>query len=123
MSKSVDNPFFIKVMNMEENKLENKAEHIPTKDEVMEVIGKCAEGASLVCEFYDDKGLIYLESKVESGVDGEYNEIIYIRKGNHDGHAQSLDTAVQMIYYVDGIPVGGDKLFEYEAEKGEWNKI
>jgi hypothetical protein len=109
------------------NPFETQLERIPTKDEVLEVVLRCTKGAEVVPEFtrekYDERGLYLHEVRVNGDKEGDYVEYLYLRKGEYpDGNATTA-TGVSIIYYEDGIPVGGKNLEEYNEQTDEWTKI
>lgn len=107
---------------MEENNIESGPEKIPTKEIVLESIVSHAENAIVTREIFDDKGLYWLEAKVEGETKGEFTEFTYIRKGTYPQGA-SLETSIHKVYYMDDMPVGGDKVSEFDENSGEFLNV
>ena len=105
-----------------ENFIEKGPERILTKEEVMEVISRYAENATLIRELSDEQGLYLLEVKIDSEKPGEMTLYRYSRKGIFQNHNEASETALHIVWYQDEIPIGGDKIAVYNPETGEWNK-
>jgi hypothetical protein len=106
-----------------ESFIEKGPERIPNKEEVMEVIGRHAEGASIVRELSDEQGLYLLEAKVESKEPGETIQYEYMRKGEFADGNKSASSVIHIVYYMDGIPAGGHSVAEYNPVAGEWEEV
>lgn len=101
--------------------IERGPERLPTKEEVLEVIGRFAEGGHITAEFSDAQGLYVLELEVEGEKPGEIIEYGYLRKGASPGHKDAAQTAIHRTYYQDGVPVGGHKVAYFDGE--EWQTV
>ncbi len=109
------------------NPFETQTERILSKEEVLEVILRCLKGAEVVSEFTREKtdgdGLYLYEVRVNGENPGEYAEYLYLRKGIYFDMNATSKTNISVVYYEDGIPVGGKNLEEYNEQTGEWTKI
>jgi len=106
-----------------ENYIEHGNEHIPTKEEILNVIGRHAESYIVGRELSDEKGLYLFEVKIEGGKAGETTEYQYMRKGTFPNHNESLETTIHVIYFENGIPAGGHDIANYNSETGEWKDV
>lgn len=111
---------------MTENPIERGPEGIPTKEEVLSVIGAHVENAeriSVIQELFDEQGLYFLEVRVEVENDHDETRYEYTRKGVYlDGNA-SAETVIHVVFYRDGEAVGGHNIAEYSGEAGRWETI
>ena len=105
---------------MEGRTIEKGPERLPTRDEVLEVIGKLAENAQVVRELSDERGLYLLEAEVAGEKPGEIIEYGYLRKGQSPGHPNAAETAIHLTYYQDGMPTGGYRVAY--LDNGVWRK-
>jgi hypothetical protein len=105
------------------NSFEKSPERIPTKDEVMEVISRFAENSIVVRELSDEQGLYLLEVKVEGKEPGETTQYEYIRKGRYPDGNMSAATVIHIVYYQNGMPIGGHNVADYNHETGEWIEV
>jgi len=64
--------------------------------------------------------LYLLEARVEGKEKGEVTEYGYMRKGRFPNHNEASETAINVVYYQDEMPVGGDKVAVYNSETDEW---
>ena len=103
-----------------ENPTEKGPERIPTKEEVIEVIARYAEGAAVVRELSDEQGLYLLEAKVNGKESGEIIQYEFMRKGTFPNHNESLETVIHIVYYKDDAPVGGETIAFYNCGAGRW---
>jgi hypothetical protein len=103
-----------------ENAFERGQEMIPTRDEVMEVVSRFAEGFVLVRELSDEQGLYLLEAKIEGEKPGETTQFEYMRKGQFPNGNQSSETVIHVVFYQDGIPCGGHDVANRDSVTGEW---
>jgi len=99
---------------------ERGPERIPTKEEVMEIIGRFAEGAPVTREISDEQGLVLLEVDVKGEGPGEVTQYAYLRVGEYPSH-KIKDTTIYVLHYQDGIPVGGHNIFVLKS--GEWEDV
>ena len=108
-----------------ENQTERGPERILTKEEVMEVIGRYAENAEVTEEILDEEGLLFrLTAKSEGKNPGESNEYEYMRKGRiPNGGGGTTKTSIEVVYYVDGKPVSGETVANYDNETGKWEEV
>lgn len=106
-----------------ENFIEKGPERILTKAEVIEIITRYAENATLVRELSDEQGLYLLEAKIKGKKPGEIIQYQYMRRGIFPNHNEASETALHVVYYQDEMPVGGDKIAVYKSETGEWKEI
>jgi len=106
-----------------ENKFEKGPEKILTKEEVLEIISRFAENIIPVRELSDEQGLYLLEVSVPSEKVGEVTQYEYMRKGKFPNNNESLLTVIHVVYYENGIPVGGNDIANYNSETGEWEEV
>ena len=101
--------------------IEKSPEQIPTKEMILEIIGKYVENAQVTREISDDKGLFMIEAKADGENPGDVNEYEYMRKGRIQGHdGGTLVSSIEVVYYTDGMPVSGETIASYDHETGEW---
>lgn len=99
----------------EPSNIEEGIESIPTPEEVRSVFDQLIEGVEYkdVRKLEDEQGL-YLWDIINEGEDTAY---LYMRKGRYS-EGQALTTSVNVIFYDDGIPVGGHSVAK--LIDGEW---
>jgi len=105
-----------------ENQFERGPEKIPTKAEVMEVIGRYAENATLVRELSDEKGLYLFEARVEGEKSGEAVQYEYMRKGTFPNGNASLSPGIYRVDYEGGDAVGGTNVAAFDEQTGQWKE-
>ena len=66
------------------------------------------------------KDSIYLRLKLKGEETAEYQ---YMRKGIFPNHNESLETTIHVVYFENGIPVGGHDIANYNSETGEWSDV
>jgi hypothetical protein len=103
--------------------IESKEERILSSQEVLDAISQFAEGYTPGRELSDEKGVYLREVELEGEKAGETIEYQYMRKGNHGKQNASTETAISVIYYDDGMPVGGQRVAILNEETGEWEKV
>jgi len=102
---------------------ESASERILSSQEVLDAISQFAEGYTLGRELSDEQGVYLREVEIEGEKTGETIEYQYMRKGNHGNQNVSMETAISVIYYDDGMPVGGSRVAILDEETGEWRKV
>ncbi|MEK7511330.1 MAG: hypothetical protein AAB582_03775 [Patescibacteria group bacterium] len=104
----------------------NKAEELPEKvlssEEILEAISTHVEGYTPGRELSDERGTYLQEVEVRGEKEGEVTEYQYMRKGKHGNNNESDVTAISVIYYQDGIPVGGERIAVFNDRTGAWIK-
>jgi hypothetical protein len=105
------------------NPFETAPEFIPTKEEVLGVIKRHAENASFVRELSDSSGLYLLEAKAGGERSGEFIEYLYLRKGEFPNQNATAATHINVVYYEDGVPVGGSNISNYNEQTGQWEDV
>ena len=105
------------------NYIEHGNERIPTREEILDIIVRHEEKYTVGRELFDEKGLYLLEIKVEVKEAGETIEYQYIRKGEFPNKVASLGTTINILYFENGIPVGGHDIANYNSETGEWRDV
>ena len=105
-------------------KFEIGPEHIPSKEEVLEIIGKLMEGEEifLVREKYDEQGLYLFEVKT---IDLESDESVhfeYRRKGKNP-EGSTAETVINIEFYEGEQCVGGHNVADYDSVTGLWRMI
>ncbi len=109
-----------------ENEIEKEPEHIPTKEEVMEIIDRRMEPPekfTTLRELYDEQGLCLLDLRIEGKQPGEMSEYLYTRKGLLPNKVMTLETSIEVSYYQDGEIVGGDRVAIFGYQKNEWEEV
>ena len=86
------------------NSVEQIVEHIPTPEEILEIIRQMAKGEFIeIRRCVDDKGILYrLDAVVAGTSEGESLELYYIIKGIHPNGDQSAKTEIHSIHVKDG---------------------
>ena len=102
------------------NSFEKGPESIPTKDEVMGIILRRAEGATLVRELYDEQGLYLLEAVIAGERPGETVMYEYMRKGRYPNHNQISQTGIHVTFYRGKDPISGKEITSINPQTGEW---
>ncbi len=103
--------------------IENKRETILSSQEVLDALSQYIEGYTLGRELSDEQG-VYLREVERTGENGgETIEYQYMRKGNHGRQNVSTETAISVIYYENGMPVGGNRVAILNEETGEWRRV
>ena len=102
------------------NSFEGGPEHIPTKEEVMAVIGRFAENPVFVRELSDEQGIYLLELKTEGEKPGETTRYVYVRKGSFSTGERSSGTVIYVAYYKDEVPLGGHDISNFDYDSGRW---
>ena len=87
-------------------------ERIPTKAEILEVLGRYSGPSVFEREKSDGKGICLLEVRVTNPETGEISEYSYMRKGKL--------TSIHVAYYEGEMPIGGDILAELNPQTGKW---
>ena len=106
------------------NYIEHGNERIPTREEILDIIGRHAEKYTVGRELFDGKGLYLLEIKVEVKEAGETIEYQYIRKGEFPNKVASLGTTINVLYFdKDGIPCTSNTIAVYNNQTEEWEDI
>lgn len=106
-----------------ENYFEKGPEKIPTKSEVLEIIGRnieLKENFEILREFSDEQGLTLLDLRVEGKEAGETLEFLYTRAGILPNGVPTHETSIEVSYYQDGNIVGGDRVAVYNEAAKEW---
>jgi hypothetical protein len=99
---------------------ERSVESIPTKEEVLLEIAKHCENPTIKRELSDEKGVYLLEAEVPGEKPGETTEYIYQRKGEFSNGSKAEETIINVAYFEDGIPVGGQSVAEYDPKTKAW---
>lgn len=99
---------------------EAKSEYIPTLEEIRSKLTELV-GREYVevpnRKFEDEKGVYLYEVKTIGDSANEENIYIYLRKGDRK-ECLSGTTRIEVAYYADGKPIGGDTVAEFVD--GEW---
>jgi hypothetical protein len=106
-----------------QSSIESVSERILTSEQVLEALSRFAEGFALGRELSDEKGVYLREIEKPGENAGETIEYQYMRKGNHGRQNVSSETAISVIYYENGMPVGGDRIAIFSEETGEWHAL
>ena len=87
------------------NYVEEKVEHFPTPEEILEIIRQMAKGEyKEIRRCVDNKGILYrLDAVVTGASEGESLELYYIRKGIHPNGDQSAKTEIHSIHVNAGF--------------------
>ena len=105
------------------NSFETGPELIPTREEVLEIMRRYDEKAVLVRELSDSLGIYLLEAKAGGKKSGEFNEYLYLRKGEFPNQNATAATHINVVYYEDGVPVGGSNISNYNEQTGQWEDV
>ena len=100
---------------------ESQSENMPTREEILAVFEQVIEGKYKevrACE--DEEGLYLLEVVVPGEKENEVTEYAYRRQGNYKEFS-TRSTVIQVVYYKDGIPVGGTSVADYVD--GKWKIV
>lgn len=104
------------------NHIEQGNEHIPTKEEILDIIKRHAEKYKLKQELYDENGPYLIEAEVEKA--GEIVEYQYIRKGEFPSGYISSGTTINVLYFdEEGTPCTSDTIAIYNHQTGEWQDV
>jgi hypothetical protein len=100
------------------NSSETESEHVPTIEEVQAVLKELiGDQYTEVRRGEDERGLYLLDVTIPGEKDGELTGYEYMRAGRYpEGNA--LETAIEIVYYENEIPVGGTIAAKYL--NGEW---
>lgn len=107
-----------------ENYIEQGSERIPTKEEVLDIIGRHAERYKLKQELFDENGPYLIEAEGEKA--GETVEYQYIRKGEFPSGYASSGTTINVLYFdfdKEGTPCTSDTIAIYNHQTGEWQDV
>lgn len=97
---------------------EAAAEHIPSREEIMDFLKQFIEGESKETRSKsDEKGLYFMEIEVAGKKPGEVTEYSYKREGQFK-EVQATVTTIEAINYEDGMPVGGKTIADFK--EGKW---
>lgn len=99
---------------------ESKKEKLPTREEVLEFVGRFVENVKVVDEKSNTEGLYLLYVQTESDSAKEFNQYEYMRKGDFGDGNRAIETAIYINYYQNGLPVGGDKFAVHDEVSGDW---
>ncbi|MEK7637972.1 MAG: hypothetical protein AAB375_00900 [Patescibacteria group bacterium] len=102
------------------NQFEQSRERIPTREEVLDLIRRRAEGCTVLDERRDERGVYYLEAKSPETRPGEYTVYVYLRKGTYPGGSSSLTTRLMAEEYTHGDVDSGDDIAELDPATNEW---
>ena len=105
------------------NNFEAGPEQIPTREEVVGVIERFAENSIFVRELSDEQGLYLLEVEVGGDKPGETIGYEYIRQGQFSNNVGSTETVIHIVYYEDGVPVGGHNIANYNSGTRMWEDV
>jgi hypothetical protein len=101
------------------NPAETGPERIHTKEEILSLIKRWCENLDTVQTKEDDEGIYELRMNGPEIAPGEFNQYIYSRKGTF-GKDQAAKTTIEVVYYLDDQPVGGDSLVNYNPLSDTW---
>jgi hypothetical protein len=105
------------------NQFEKGPERIPNKEEVLEIINRRVESPEkfeTLRELHDEQGLTLLDLRIEGKEAGETSEYLYTRKGLLPNGVPTAETSIEVSYYQDGQPIGGDRIAIFNYEKNDW---
>ena len=104
------------------NYIERGNERIPTREEILDVIGRHAERYEIRQELYDENGPCLIEAEGEKA--GETVEYQYIRKGEFPSGYVSSGTTINVLYFdKEGISCTSDTIAIYNHQTGEWQNV
>lgn len=94
------------------------SEHIPTLEEIHAIFRELIKvGYKEVRHIGDAQGPCILEVAIPGEKEGETTQYEYMRKGEYKEGA-SLSTEIHIVYYENGIPVGGTSAARFVD--GKW---
>jgi hypothetical protein len=93
-------------------------EKIHNEREIINIIESIIDSEYTVLRSLEDENGLYMLEVVTTDDSGD-SLYTYIRAGTYS-EASSKDTAIDVIFYSDGIPVGGRSIAKYR--NGEWVK-
>lgn len=109
-------------MLMENNiNFEKGPERVLSKEEVMKELLVYAENGEIVKELSDEKGLYMLYIEIKGEKPGETIQYEYDRKGVYPNN-RLLKTSIELVYYRDGMPIGGETVTVYDPDTNQWIK-
>ena len=101
------------------NTFERAPDRVPTQEEVALQFRELIKGEyQEVRKCEDEQGLYLWQVVVPGEAKGETTEYSYIRRGSHK-EVSSSGTKIYVVYYEDGIPVGGKDLANFN--EGTWD--
>jgi hypothetical protein len=106
-----------------ENPIEQKSEsgeHTPKREEILAILGKYAENYTITREESDEQGPYLIEITV-TGEAGAVTEYHFRRKGIFSNRNESSATTIYVVYFENGIPVGGNDIDNYDDKTGKWS--
>lgn len=102
------------------NQFEQKQERIPTREEVLDLIRRRAEGCTVLVERSDERGMYYLEAKSPETKPGYYTVYVYLRKGTFPNGSFTPITRLMAEEYTHGSVDSGDDIAELDPATNEW---
>ncbi len=102
--------------------IEKVPEHIPSRTEVLEQIGRLVAKFDVIRELSDASGLYLLEVDTKGENKGEVTMFRYSRKGNYGGNICPLNE-IQVVYFENDEPVGGRNVAFYDEASGQWQDV
>ena len=99
---------------------EETLESIPSRDEILWEIGQYFENPIVNREFSDERGPYFIEVVKSRPPSGEETLYIYHRKGIFPDNNASAVTRIEVIYFKDNMPVGGEDLATYNPQTKKW---
>ncbi len=102
--------------------MEASPERILTREQVLEVMNRFAEGAVFTRELSDEKGLYFYEAKKDLE-EGRFIEYQYTRRGEFPNKISSSVTVVHAIHYKNDMPFWSENLAEYDEKTRQWKEI
>ena len=100
--------------------IEQAPERIPSKEEVLEIMYRKAEGLTIERELSDENGVYLLETRTPEK-NGEYTQYVYMRKGQFQNTNGSEATVIYSVEYMNGEPCGGSTVAN--CAEGAWQEI
>ena len=98
-------------------------EGILTREKIIEAINRHVEKYSITRELPDENGMIYLfEVTVPGENPGEVTEYTYQRKSAF-GKNETSETNISVAHYLDGFPVIGFVLENYDEDQARWTGV
>lgn len=71
----------------------------------------------------DDLGIYLLEVKAEGEKEGDFTEYLYLRRGEFPNQNATSETAISVVFYEGGTPVGGSNVSRYDEKTGQWEDV
>lgn len=83
-------------------------------------MARFAEGGKPERELSDGLGLYLVEVSVPGDKSGEVKLYEYKRKGEFPNNNAAAETVINVVYFENDMPVGGDSVAQFNYGTNEW---